>query len=163
MPFHGGFGLSNIHGIAKPAYRAYELLHHVGTELMQVEGSHGTVDAWIVRHGRDATILLTNYALPLHPIKAQPVRVTLKNVVAPIKATIQRIDRDHANAKMRWQKMGAPEYLNSEVIAELHDASRLRDEVQACRFQDGVLELDVTMPPSGVAAVTLQFAGRDRV
>ena|SRR5579863_1623349 len=162
VPFHGGFGLSNIHGIAKPAYRAYELLHHVGTELLQVEGLHGTVDAWIVRHGRNATILLTNYALPLHPIEMQSVRVSLKNVVAPIKATIQRIDQEHANAKMRWQKMGAPEYLNSEVIAELHAASRLRDEVQTCRFQDGVVELEVTMPPSGVAAVTLQFAGSDR-
>ena len=91
VPFHGGFALLNIHGIAKPAYRAYELLHHVGTELLQVEGSHGTVDAWIVRHDRDATILLTNYALPLHPIETQPVRVSLKNVVAPIRATIQRI------------------------------------------------------------------------
>ena len=58
--------------------------------------------------------------------------------------------------------MSAPEYLNSEVIAELHAASRLRDEVQTCRFQDGVVELDVTMPRLGVAAVTLQFAGRDR-
>jgi xylan 1,4-beta-xylosidase len=162
VPFHGGFGLLNIHGIAKPAYRAYELLHRVGTELLEVEGSHGTVDAWIVRHGRDATILLTNYALPRHPIEAQPVRLTLKNVVAPIKATIQRIDKDHANAKLRWQEMGAPEYLNSAVLAELHAASRLRDDVQACRFQDGVVELDVIMPPLGVAAVTLPSVGPDR-
>jgi len=35
--------------------------------------------------------------------------------------------------------------------------------VQACRFQDRVVELDVTMPPLGVATVTLHFAGRDRV
>ena len=32
VPFQGGFGLLNIHGIAKPAYRAYELLHELGTE-----------------------------------------------------------------------------------------------------------------------------------
>ena len=30
VPFHGGFGLLNIHGIAKPAYRAFELLHALG-------------------------------------------------------------------------------------------------------------------------------------
>ena len=40
LPFHGGFGLLNIHGIAKPAYRAYELLHRVGTELLALEGTH---------------------------------------------------------------------------------------------------------------------------
>jgi xylan 1,4-beta-xylosidase len=27
VPFHGGFGLLNLHGIAKPAYRAFQLLH----------------------------------------------------------------------------------------------------------------------------------------
>ena len=52
VPFHGGFGLLNIHGIAKPAYRAYELLHHVGTELLPVEGAHATVDAWVIRGDR---------------------------------------------------------------------------------------------------------------
>ena len=27
VPFHGGFGLLNLHGVAKPAYRAFQLLH----------------------------------------------------------------------------------------------------------------------------------------
>jgi xylan 1,4-beta-xylosidase len=162
MPFHGGFGLLNIHGIAKPTYRAYQLLHHIGTELLPVEGSHATVDAWIIRRDRDATILLTNYALPRHRIEAQSVRVTFKNATAPSNATIQRIDQSHANAKRRWQDMGEPEYLSSAALAELHTASRLHDDVQAYRFQDGVLVIDVTLPPLGVAAVTLQFTGHDR-
>jgi xylan 1,4-beta-xylosidase len=162
VPFHGGFGLLNLHGIAKPVYRAYELLHHVGTELLQMEGSHATVDAWIIFNGHAATILLTNYAPPRQPIAARSVRIILKNFSAPANATIQRIDQDHANAKRRWQEMGAPDYLNSAVLAELHAGSRLRDDVQPCRFQDGVIELDLTVPPLGVAAVTLQFAERDR-
>ena len=52
VPFHGGFGLLNLHGIAKPAYRAYQLLHGLGTDLMPVEGKHETVDAWLVRGER---------------------------------------------------------------------------------------------------------------
>ena len=32
-PFHGGFGLLNIYGIPKPAYRAFELLHKLGSLL----------------------------------------------------------------------------------------------------------------------------------
>ncbi len=158
VPFHGGFGLLNIHGIAKPAYRAYELLHHVGTELLQMEGSHATIDAWITFNGQAATILLTNYALPRHPIAVHSVRIILKNSGASAKATIQRIDQDHANAKRRWQHMGEPEHLNAAALVELHVASRLKDETQVCRYQGGALELDITMPPLGVAAVTLQFA-----
>ena len=49
VPFHGGFGLLNLHGIAKPTYRAFELLHQLGDELLLVDGLHETVDAWVVR------------------------------------------------------------------------------------------------------------------
>lgn len=35
VPFHGGFGLLNLHGIPKPTYRAFQLLHHLGTELVR--------------------------------------------------------------------------------------------------------------------------------
>ena len=51
VPFHGGFGILNLHGIAKPTYRAFQLLHHLGTEFMEVHGTHETVDAWVVRKG----------------------------------------------------------------------------------------------------------------
>lgn len=162
VPFHGGFGLLNIHGIAKPTYRAFELLHHLGTELLPVEGSNATVDVWIVRRGNSATILLTNFALPRHPIAAQVVRVSLRNVGAPIKATIQRIDQHHANAKRRWQELGEPEYPNPKVLAQLHAASSLRHELHAVRHSGDVVEVDIDMPPLGVAAVTLEFsAARD--
>jgi xylan 1,4-beta-xylosidase len=36
--FHGMFGLINLHGIPKPSYRAYQLLHETGTERLQVQG-----------------------------------------------------------------------------------------------------------------------------
>jgi xylan 1,4-beta-xylosidase len=49
VPFHGGFGLLNLHGIAKPTYHAFKLLHRVGTEQLPVDGSHATVDAWVLR------------------------------------------------------------------------------------------------------------------
>src|SRR5450631_3404145 len=162
VPFHGGFGLLNIHGIAKPAYRAFELLHTLGTEMMPVEGTHSTVDAWVVRREGSTTVLLTNFALPRHPIAAQVVRVSLRNVSAPIKATIQRIDQQHANAKRRWQELGEPEYPNPKVLAQLHAASTLRHELHAVRHSGDVVEVDIDMPPLGVAAVTLEFsAARD--
>ncbi|MGH8527754.1 MAG: GH39 family glycosyl hydrolase, partial [Gammaproteobacteria bacterium] len=43
VPFHGGFGLLNLHGIAKPTYRAFQLLHELGTERLLVDGLHETV------------------------------------------------------------------------------------------------------------------------
>jgi len=69
--FRAGFGLLNIHGIAKPAYRAYELLHALGTRDAAGDGTHPTVDAWVVRDEAEITVLLTNFALPRHPIGAE--------------------------------------------------------------------------------------------
>jgi xylan 1,4-beta-xylosidase len=162
VPFHGGFGLLNIHGIAKPSYRAFELLHALGTELLPVEGADSTVDAWTVRDDRSVTILLSNYALPRHPIETRMIQLKLSNVPRPSRATIRRIDADHANAKRRWQELGAPEYLSSEVVAELNAASRCLPQSQQFKFQDGRLEFKVTLPPLSVAAVTFLLAAPNR-
>ena len=52
MPFQGGFGLLNFQGIPKPTYRAFQLLHALGTEQFLVDGLHNTVDAWIIRKNK---------------------------------------------------------------------------------------------------------------
>jgi xylan 1,4-beta-xylosidase len=162
VPFHGGFGLLNIHGIAKPAYRAFELLRALGTEMMPIDGTHPTVDAWAVRGEGSATVLLTNYALPRHPIAAETIQIKLGNAQPPTQATIRRIDSDHANAKRRWQEMGSPEYLNAATVGELNAVSRCEAESHPFEFRDGALGFDVTLPPLSAAAVTLQFTAGDR-
>src|SRR5262249_53249381 len=48
VPFHGGFGLLNLHGIPKPSYHAFALLHRVGRQILPVDGNHETVDAWVL-------------------------------------------------------------------------------------------------------------------
>lgn len=161
VPFHGGFGLLNLHGIAKPAYRAFELLHELGTELLPVEGAHPTVDAWVVQGRGAATVLLTNYALPRQAIDTETVKMTLAGVRSPTAATIRRIDSDHANAKQRWEEMGSPEYLSAAVVAELDIVSRCEPEAQPFDFQSGVLSVDVVLPPLSVAAVTFRFPTGD--
>jgi xylan 1,4-beta-xylosidase len=113
---------------------------------------------WVVRRGNDATIVLTNFALPRHQLETRVVRVVLRNAEAPIKATIQRIDEHHGNAKRHWQQLGEPEYLDARMISQLHVASRMHHDVQAFRHASDLLELDVVVPPYGIAAVALQFA-----
>ncbi len=108
QPFQGGFGLLTMQGVAKPSYRAFELLHHLGTQVYLVDGLHETVDAWVVGGGNAVTVLLTNHALPRHPIKAENVHIQLHGIRPPNRVTIERIDEDHANPKRLWREMGAP-------------------------------------------------------
>ena len=161
VPFHGGFGLLNIHGIAKPAYRAFELLHALGGDVATVEGAHPTVDAWVVRGVGSVTVLLTNFALPLHPIGSETVGFALFNAATPSRATIRRIDAEHANAKARWLQLGSPEYLSAVVVAELNAASQCLYDAQAFDACDGVTRFEVTLPPLSVASVTFHFASTD--
>jgi xylan 1,4-beta-xylosidase len=153
VPFHGGFGLLNIHGIAKPAYRAFQLLHELGTDMLPVEGVHETVDAWFVRGAQRSTLMLTNFALPRHPIATEEVCFALHSSNPDTAASIQRIDLEHANAKRRWEQLGKPDYLNSATLIELNDVSQLVESPLAVEFQEGVASIKVSMPPQSVAAI----------
>jgi xylan 1,4-beta-xylosidase len=157
VPFHGGFGLLNLHGIAKPAYRAFQLLHRLGTEFMEVHGTHETVDVWVVRKGGTVTILLTNLAMPRHPIQTELVNVRLSGTTAPRAAFIERIDEDHANPRKLWHAMGEPEYLSPLQVSQLEAASVLRKDAQPLLYDQGNIDLKIDLPPQSVAAITIEL------
>lgn len=155
VPFHGGFGLLNLYGIAKPAYRAFELLHRLGDELLVVEGSHKTVSAWTVRNKDGLTVLLTNHAMPRHAINTELARVTLSDASEPRSAYVERIDDDHANARRVWIDIGEPEYLSESEVDQLRTASSLQSEPQPLSFKDQTIQFDIALPPHSVAAITI--------
>jgi xylan 1,4-beta-xylosidase len=161
MPFHGGFGLTTLHGIPKPAYRAFELLHRLGHERLLVDGLHHTVDGWVVREnreGRRVTVLMTNHALPRHAIDTERARVTLIGASEPRQAFVERIDRDHANPKGEWCAGGSPEYLDSALLEHLQTVSHVSPEPVRCDCAGGgSVGFEMSLPPHAVAAVTLEF------
>ncbi len=155
--FQGGFGLLTLQGVAKPSYRAFELLHRLGVEEFAVKGTHATVDVWIVR-GRDAvTVLVTNHVLPRHPIKAEAVHVELKGISSPRNVYIERIDDEHANAKRLWIEMGKPALPTEREVEQLHVASQIVRESLPWKYEDGILHLEFTMPPQAIAAITVEL------
>ena len=97
---------------------------------------------------------------PRHPIAPARVRVQLAKMRRPSRVSIERVDATHANAKRRWQRMGAPEYLDAAKLEQLHAASRLTRTVCPSRWSRDGLEIDVTLPPHGVALVTAEVSGR---
>lgn len=158
IPFHGGFGLLNLHGVPKPVYRAFQLLHALGTEQLPVVGKHETVDAWIVRKGRSITVFLTNHAQPRHAIATQLVEVRLTDSPAPLAAYIERIDEDHANPRRRWREMGEPEYPSRSQVEQLEAASRLVKEQLGSSYGNRTVRFDIDLPPHAIAVVTLELA-----
>ena len=160
LPYQGGFGLLNLYGVPKPTYRAFELLHRLGKESVDVVGQHETVSAWVVRHDSRVTVLLINHAMPRHPINTEIVRLKIASSRQPRAAHSQRIDEDHANPRRAWQEMGSPDYLSAALVAELSGVSECESKSHPFDYQNNDLSFEVTLPPLSVAAITFEFAAR---
>lgn len=157
LPFHGGFGLLTLHGVAKPTYRAFELLHHFGSELIvPVDGLHPTVECHVAAEASRTNVLLTNHALPRQELETVVVRLRLDSAHNLHRATVTRIDDDHANPKRTWIEIGSPESLSQRQLTQLHDASTLTAEPLDFVVEDGTLTCEFTVPGHGVAMVTLE-------
>ena len=157
VPFHGGFGLLNIYGIAKPVYRAFQLMRQLGTEQLRVEGNHATVNAWVVREEHAATILFTNLAMPRHNIQTELAKISLPGAPLPRSAWIERIDDTHSNPRELWTKMGEPEYLSVQQVERLEASSLLQPEAQPWTREAESLVFTIALPPQSVAAITFEF------
>lgn len=158
VPFHGGFGLLNIYGIAKPIYRAFELLHRLGDELLTIRDKHKTVSAWVARREDCVTVLLTNHAMPKHAIKTELVHLQLKDVGPPLTAYLERVDKDHANPRALWRAMKEPEYLSPMEVEQLQAASCLSKQRHPLLYEKRAVHLEIALPPHSIAALTIEFA-----
>jgi xylan 1,4-beta-xylosidase len=158
-PFHGSFGLQTIHGIAKPAYRAMQLLHGLGDARLPVTGSHPTVDAWAVRADDDhVDLLLTNHAFPHHSISDEAVTWHVQGSRRAKDASVRRVDDTHCNSRQAWVDMGSPDYLDARQATALDEASRLADEAVAVHGLDDGFDVRLDLPAHGIAVVRVELA-----
>jgi len=167
LPFHGGFGLLNLHGVPKPAWRGFELLARLGTRTWEAQGAHPTVAA-AVGAGDDAdasAVLLTNVAMPRHRIATEPVTMTLARADARAarRATVTRIDASHANPRAAWEAMGSPEYPTPHQVEALRAASALVEEplaLERVTTPDGPrTRFALELPPDATALVRIEWEG----
>ena len=155
-PFHGGFGLMNIYGVPKPAYRAYELLHRLGQDILPVQGQHATVDVWVVTQPGIVHVLLTNSALPRHAVNAETVTITVSNIGQVKNVYVERVDDTHANATAAWAQMGKPSSLSVQQVQALEAASNLIKETVSYTLQNNTASLQIQLLPQATALITIE-------
>jgi len=122
-------GLMNIYGIPKPNYRAFQLLHWTGHQLLDTTPDYtyyDTVSAFAVG-GNNTSIFVVNWNVKEFPISEAAVTLNVKGVNAnSLKAICYRIDDENTTSYPTWVKMGSPFYLNAEQVAILKEASELQ-------------------------------------
>lgn len=157
VPFHGGFGLLNIHGIPKPSYRAFQLLSRLSGDRLEIVINEGspTVDC-IASHSQESmTILISNHQVPLSPIQPERISLTVKGIRGVQSSFCERIDETHANPKRAWMEMGSPTYLDRKQIQTLMRASELVSEPVDWALEENEIAIDLLIQPHSVVAISL--------
>jgi xylan 1,4-beta-xylosidase len=166
--FHGGFGLINYQGIAKPTFHAYRLLHSLGDlELARFEKGIVTkrsIDdkiSALFYHYDEAAV---SSAVPLAGTRAEaeaiqakgsPVELelTLKGLTPGAGFEVETIGMDSGYAVPAWVRMGAPEPPGIAETCSLRDLSLATAKRMEYADESGVLKLGITMMPWELLAV----------
>lgn len=148
QPFYGGYGLIAAGGIPKPAFYAFEILHHLGDQRIAEPQ-----DDVLVTKRADGSLIIALWNL-VEPGATAPDKKFHLQISGwrGTRATISRVDSTHGDTLAAYHKMGKPRYPTEAQIQELRKESALgkSDTMQLSRG-----ELEVTLPPNGLAVIDL--------
>ncbi len=148
-PFYGGYGLIAEDGIPKPAFNAFNLLHQLGDERIDLDS-----DSALLTRRKDGALVLAvwNYAPSDRAGSSRTFTLRLKGAKAK-HALIALLDHDHGDVQSTWEKMGKPRYPSTKQIEELRRAADLPSP-ETRRIKNG--ELNITLPSHGLALIELK-------
>jgi xylan 1,4-beta-xylosidase len=150
QPFYGGFGLIAAGGIPKPAFDAFEILHHLGDERL----ASNSPDILVTRR-KDGTLVIALWNL-VEPGATGPDKsfhLDFRGVSPQATATISRVDARHGDTLAAYRQMGSPRYPTQAQIKQLRQASEIGKPGTEKLDQDG---LTVTVPPKGLAVIEVR-------
>jgi xylan 1,4-beta-xylosidase len=159
-PFYGGFGLLAEDGIPKPAFAAFELLHHLGDERLAVDSDTALVTRRKDTRGKDTgggkdgsiVVAVWNYAPPEKAGAPETVTLRFKGIKVQ-HASISRVDGEHGDVHSLYEKMGAPRYPTQAQIGALRQAAQL-PAPESREVRNG--ELTLTLPSYGLAVIEVK-------
>lgn len=178
--FNGNFGLINVHGVPKPAYRSFELLHELGNELFEATvtgdsqkepagGCGSTVGVLASKSNSSVlSVLLFSQAPIGQPIEAScAIDVTIDGFKvgdtnpSGVVGSIRRIDATHTAPKNLWMNMGLPQWPTPAQNAAIFAASLMAMEpLPIGRGIAGTLAFTVDIPANSVVAVQIPLGGK---
>ena len=159
-PFYGGFGLLAEDSIPKPAFNAFAMLHHLGTQRLKLDS-----DSALATRNSDGSLALAlwNYAPPvgtganytplpasLGPSKSFTLKLT--NVPPNTSVKIWHLDHDHGNVIKAYDAMGRPAFPTRRQIDTLRTAGQ-PSPPESATLHAGALTL--TIPAQGLVLITI--------
>jgi xylan 1,4-beta-xylosidase len=165
--FHGGFGMINFQGIAKPTFHAYRFLNLLGD--LEI----GRDDDWIAtQHSKDGSLSLLFFHYPPEARITPPVvrertaaeefqaigqPRTFKGRLTGLKPftrfTVETVDQEHGFAINAWKELGSPEPPNREQTRQLRQVAMTTRKERINADQNGILDLSLVLTPWSIVSV----------
>ena len=161
--FHGGFGMLNFQGIAKPSYHAYRMMNALGDELLW-----NSDNVTVTRDSKRGKCAALAYAYPKEYeshvpatsdcgkyMEASPMELdlTLTGLKGGASFEIETLDDDNGNAIKAWRAMGSPRSPTREQTAALKSAGDATKREVVRADSSGRLVLRRTLAPWSLVLV----------
>jgi xylan 1,4-beta-xylosidase len=174
QPWFAGYRQLSTNGVNLPVLNVFRLFAQLGPERVEAtsdaqlpletvmtDGVRGDADVGVLatRDGAGrVAILLWHYHDDDLPGADAAIRLDVRGVkqLAKRRATLWRVDREHANAFTAWQKMGSPLAPNAKQYQELEKASEMVPQPQSPKVARGGGSFELTLPRQGVALLVLE-------
>ena len=166
-PFHNEFGMQTIRGIAKPVFRALELLYTLGSETayntsrIDTNNDDGTVQVYTLKNPTDSnryTIFAGNWNLNGETISSETLEIQLEGNGAPKSAKMYRIDEQNVNPVGKWDSMNKPTYPTNQQLQALNSSAQLiSTSAQFSNINSNTVQFNVTIPEYGVVVIDVQY------
>jgi xylan 1,4-beta-xylosidase len=179
QPWFAGFRSLASNGVGKPVLNVFRMLAQMGGERLAVEsngaiplaevlaeGVRGRPDvaAFASRQGDRCCIMAWHYHDDDVPGASATVQLEVTGLPwrsGAIRVDHFRIDADHSNAYVAWQRLGSPPQPSPAQFAQLEEAGRLARLAAPAevRVEDGRVGLEFALPRQAVSLLVLEGAG----
>lgn len=122
-PFYGGYGLIAEDNLAKPAFNAFKILHHLGDTRLQV-----SADDVLATRRADGSIVIAVWNLAASAganTEAKQITLQMDSLTGNHRASVYRLDADHGSLANAYVAMGSPVYPTQAQIKSLRKAAQL--------------------------------------
>ena len=156
-------------GVAKPVYRAFQLLNGAGTHRLPVDAKgsaqlHALATVASPQERAQLQLYISNFEA-IHtgrPCTAKNLTVQIVGAnTANTAAKLVRIDSRHSNPLSAWQNQGEPWYMTPAQVASLHKSSELVPQAVAWEHSGGdAMQTTLQLEPNSCAFLNLTFSAR---
>ena len=175
QPWFAGFRDLATNGVDKPVLNVFRMLGQMRGQRVavaspttlalseihnQVQSQRADLSALATADGRSASVLVWNYHNDDLPAAPSEVELTLLGVPAGT-AQLQhyRIDDEHSNAYVAWQRMGSPAQVSAAQRVALEQSGQLALLAPSSRIssKNGHAVVHFTLPRQGVSLLRLSW------